>query len=211
MRDFPVFTTEYGVASLILREVPYRKIAYVRIQASEQPKELLQECVSFCKICGAEKIYATGHEVLESYPFHTAIWRMSGALANAEPEAALWPVLPENAEVWREIYNRRMDDIPNAAYMTKQDAEEMIQKGDGYFVHRDGQLLGIGRACGDTVDAVISVKPGAGELVLKTLCTLLTGEQVQLEVASVNERAVNLYRRCGFIPTAELSKWYKII
>lgn len=211
MKDFPMFTTEYGVAGLILREIPYRKIAYVRIHDSAQPEELLQECISFCRICGAETVYATGHNALENYPFHTAIWRMSGALGAEAPEAALWPAQPENVETWREIYNRRMADVPNAAYMTKQDAQQMLQKGDGYFVHKDGELLGIGRAYGDTIDAIISVKPGAGELVFKTLCTLLAGELVQLEVASVNERAINLYQRCGMIPTAEISKWYKIM
>lgn len=211
MKDFPTFTTEHGVAGLILREIPYRKTAYVRIHASEQPEELLQECISFCRICGAEAVYATGHDALERYPLHTAVWRMCGALGDEEPKAALWPVQPENADEWRELYNRYMADVPNAAYMTKQDVNEMLQKGDGYFVHKNGELLGIGRAGGDTIDAIVSVKPGAGEVIFKTLCTLLAGEQVQLEVASVNERAIRLYRRCGLIPTAEISKWYKII
>ena len=39
MRDFPVFTTEYGVASLILKEVPYRQEAYIILQATEAPEE----------------------------------------------------------------------------------------------------------------------------------------------------------------------------
>ena len=56
MRDIPVFTTEYGVASLVLREIPYRQEAYISIQSSLQPEELLAECVSFCRACGAEKV-----------------------------------------------------------------------------------------------------------------------------------------------------------
>ena len=32
MKDFPVFTTEYGVASLTLKEVPYREEAYVLLR-----------------------------------------------------------------------------------------------------------------------------------------------------------------------------------
>ena len=39
MKDFPVFTTEYGVSSLILREVPYRQEAYIHIQ-DVQPDSL---------------------------------------------------------------------------------------------------------------------------------------------------------------------------
>ena len=31
MKDIPAFTTENGIASLILREIPYREEAYIRI------------------------------------------------------------------------------------------------------------------------------------------------------------------------------------
>ena len=55
MKDFPVFTTENGVASLILKEVPYRGEAYIHLRDSQDPKALLEECVSFCAACGAEK------------------------------------------------------------------------------------------------------------------------------------------------------------
>ena len=58
MRDIPMFTTEYGVASLVLKEIPYRQEAYICILATEQPRELLDECISFCRVCGAEKIFA---------------------------------------------------------------------------------------------------------------------------------------------------------
>ena len=44
MRNIPVFTTEFGVASLILKEIPYTGIAYVRLQSSLFPEKLLEEC-----------------------------------------------------------------------------------------------------------------------------------------------------------------------
>ena len=34
MKDFPVFTTENGVASLILKEIPYRGEAYIHLRDS---------------------------------------------------------------------------------------------------------------------------------------------------------------------------------
>ena len=80
MRDFPVFTTEHGAASLILKEIPYRKEAYIRIQSTQEPEMLLEECVSFCTACGAEQVYAAGHDILETYPFHTSVWQMRGEL-----------------------------------------------------------------------------------------------------------------------------------
>ena len=60
MKDIPMFTTPYGVASLSLREVPYQKAAYICILSADQPEMLLEECVSFCRACGAEKVYAKG-------------------------------------------------------------------------------------------------------------------------------------------------------
>ena len=79
MRDFPMFTTEYGVASLVLREVPYRQEAYVIIQSALQPEELLRECISFCRMVGAEKVFARGHEIIEQFPLHCAFTRCGAA------------------------------------------------------------------------------------------------------------------------------------
>ena len=60
MKDLQVFTTEHGAASLILKEIPYRKLAFIHIQ-DVQPgglEEHLKECVSFCRMAGAERILA---------------------------------------------------------------------------------------------------------------------------------------------------------
>ena len=80
MKDFPLFTTEYGVASLILKEVPYRGVAFIYIRQAQAGRfeEHLKECVSFCRMAGAEKIYAKGHADLEKYPQHCALWKMQG-------------------------------------------------------------------------------------------------------------------------------------
>ena len=86
----------------------------------------------------------------------------------------------------------------------------MLDEGDGYFVHRDGKLLGIGRVKGDEIRFIGSVRPGAGADVLRALAHAITGETVILEVASVNHKAIALYERLGFIKTTELSRWYKI-
>lgn len=212
MRDIPFFTTSAGIASLTLKEIPYKGIAYVRLQDSSEPELLLKDCVEFCRAVGAEHIYATGHEFLDKFPFYTAIWTLS-CLRDTLPQtnAALFPVQDKTLEKWRKIYNERMKDIPNAATMTALDGQEMLKNGDGYFIHRGKTLLGIGKACGDTIDAVISVVPGSGEDVLLALCNALSGDRVKVEVASANIRALNLYKRLGFIKIEELSRWHKII
>ena len=212
MKDMPMFTTEYGVASLFLREISYRGRAHIKIQSSLDPEKLLEESISFCRMCGAEWIDAAGHEYLEKYPLITAIWSMQcDRNVIGETDACLFPVTEETVQQWLDIYNERMADIPNAAYMDSRDGRELLKSGDGYFVHRNGQLLGIGKAKDDFVDAVIAVIPGAGETVVQALCSALYCETVKLWVASANTRAVRLYQRMGFAQTKELSRWYRVL
>ena len=211
MRDIPMFTSEYGVASLFLKEIPYRGRAHIKIQSSLEPEKLLEECVSFCRICGAQWIDAAGHEYLEKYPLITALWAMQCSReAIGETDACLFPMTDQTMQQWLDIYNERMADVPNAAFMDSRDGKELLQKGSAYFVHIDGQLLGIGVASGDFIDTVISVKPGAGETVMRALTSILTEDTVRLWVASANQRAIRLYERMGFTKVKELSRWHLV-
>lgn len=211
MRDIPVFTTQYGVASLVLKQIPYLQAAYVTVQDSLEPEGLLQECKEFCRACGAEKVYACGHPELEKYPVLTAMWQMQRDLPGMpDTDAALWPVQEKTLEQWRTVYNQKASKLPNGAWMTEADGRAMLEKGDGYFVHRGDDLLGIGRACGEGIDWVASLMPGAGRDVVCALAHALTGDNVFLTVASANGKAVALYESLGFLRTAELSRWYEI-
>ena len=211
MRDFPVFTTENGAASLVLREIPYRGVAYITVQDTLNPKELLAECVDFCKMAGAEKIYATGHQWLENYPVYTSVIKMQCAKDSLpDSDAALFPVTEKTIEQWRSYYNERMQNVPGASTMTREDGKQLLAKGGGYFVHKDGELLGIGIAREDRIEAIASVKPGAGDMVLLSLCSALFSENVVLEVAANNEPAIRLYERLGFLKTELLRTWYDV-
>lgn len=211
MRDIPVFTTSNGAASLRLREVPYKGVAFITLQDTLNPAELLQECIDFCKVVGASRIYATGHDFLMNYPLYTAVWQMRRTREGLrQTDAALFPVTEKTVEKWRTIYNERMADVPNASIMTRDDGEKLLKTGNGYFIHRNGELLGIGSALGDAVETVIAVKPEAGEDVLLALCSALFSDSIVLEVASANIPAVKLYNRLGFVKTAERSRWYTV-
>lgn len=212
MRDIPVFSTENGVASLFLKEIPYSFSAYIRIHDSLAPEALLDECVSFCKAVGAEHIYASGHVLVEKYPFHTTILQMSRLRKGIDnTDAELVPVTETSLDQWRCIYNEKMKAVPNSAYMSEADAKKMLKREDGYFVFKRNTLLGIGMANGNQIDAIASVVPGSGESIVLALCNVLTEDIVTLQVASTNQRAVDLYHKMGFTITAEISKWYKIL
>lgn len=210
MRDIPMFSTEFGIASLVLGEIPYRQEAYVTVRTVLDGKldELLAECVTFCRMAGAEKIYAKG-EGLEEYPLHTAVWQMRGdAVVDKGKLESLFPVTEATASRWREIYNRRMANVDNAVTLQKKD-EESLTRG-AYFVHKNGELLGIGWLDDTKLLAMAATQPGTGEQVMHTLMSLVEGAAVTLEVASTNTRALRLYEKLGFLKTAELARWYKI-
>ena len=206
-----MFTTEYGVASLFLKEIPYKEKAYIVIQASEQPEELLKECISFCRICGAEQVFASGHEYLEQYPLHSIIYEMQGQVQPDESKVEhLWPVTGETVAKWREICNQRMHDIDNSATQEVRDEKEILESGDAYFVHHDGQLLGIFWVRDGELLELASVVPGAGERVMHTMLSLMPDQVLKLQVVSTNLRAISLYERLGFIKTAERTRWFRV-
>lgn len=212
MQNFPLFATQFGISSLVLKEIPYRQTAYITIR-EVQPEGFdahLKECVDFCRMAGAERIYGTGHEALEQYPLHTAFFKMSGtAWVDKEKLACLFPVTETTVERWRGYYNQRMALIDNAATQEKRDEEEILKSGGAYYVHRDGQLLGIGWL-NDCELLCVAAEPGMGETVMHTLMSLVEGDTMTLEVASTNQRAIRLYERLGFLKTGERSRWYQL-
>ena len=213
MRDFSFFTTEYGVASLILKEIPYRKQAYIRILDVQEDSfdEYLTECVSFCRMCGAEQIFAEGHEQLSKYPVYTAVNRMQGTIPfDPEKTASLFPVTEKTVSRWRGLYNEAMRNVDNAGTLEARDEKQILAGGGAYFVHEDSDLLGIFWLEDTKLLAMAAVKPGAGERVMNSLMSLIGESSMTLEVASTNFRAIRLYEKLGFIPVKEVSCWYDV-
>ena len=113
MKDIPMFDTDTGVSTLLLKEVPYKQIAYVKVQ-SVQPgglREHLTECISFCRMCGAERVLAQGHPELEDYPVHGTVLNMRMTVPDREPPAMVFPVTEATVRRWREIYILRIISI----------------------------------------------------------------------------------------------------
>lgn len=213
MRDIPMFSTALGAASLTLSQVPMRREAFVWLQSvqNEDLPGFLEECVGFCRAVGAEHVYASGSDGLDVYPQYCRIVEMA-ALRDSLPQtdAQLWPVLPENVKQWAEIYNMRMKDVPCAALLNQAGIHKLLSEGDGYFVHRGETVLGIGRARNDRIRVIASLVPGTGETVAAAMAGMLQSKRICVDCAEENERAIRLYTRMGFIPTAEVARWYKV-
>ena len=210
MRDFPVFDTQYGVASLTLREIPYRKRVYIKILDTLEPEKLLLECRSFCTAVGAEEIFASGHKILEKYPLHATIVRMECDRDKLLfGDAVAVAVTEETAERWRQIYNEKMENVPNAAFMDEAQVKKLPKS--GYFIYKGDTMIGIGKIGDNIIEAVASLQSGAGGEVVSALAKCMFGQSVSLEVATQNTPAIALYERLGFAVTGEISSWYKIL
>lgn len=214
MKDFPVFTTDHGVSSLLLREIPYRQEAYIHIQ-DVQPEgfeEHLRECVSFCRMAGAEQIYATGNDLLDKYPLYTAVYEMRGtAWVDRDKLEHLFPVTEATVSHWHSMMNERLRSVDNAATLTAFDEKKIVESGGAYFIHHDGELLGLGWMDDTKLLLLAGVQPGAGERVMHTLMSLVEEADMTIEVASTNERAIRLYERLGFMKIREVLRWYRVL
>lgn len=214
MRDIPIFTTDYGVASLILREIPYKQIAYIKIQDVQpgQISQLCEECRQFCRAAGADIVVVSGHPDLNRYPEYGQVlsMRLSG-FSQELTEASMFPVTEQTVTRWRSIYNEKMGPVDFAATMTFQDEKKILESGGAYFIHREGTLLGIGWMEGSELLAVASCVPGMGELVLRSMLTVADSDSVELEVAASNERAIRLYERLGFLTVSVKNQSYRLM
>lgn len=212
MRDIPFFDTQNGVAALVLKEIPYSKKAYITILSSSDLSELLKECVAFCRMVGAEQIYATGSEELQFYP----VWMQLLQMRVVHPDfgntlAAVEPVTQKSMQTWVDIYNQKMSRVDNSSHMTNLDANKMLSRGDGYFVRRDGEVVGIVMAADGKLHALASVTPGGGTQCLQAIMQTFRWDALELEVASTNSKAISLYKRLGFAEKAIVSTWHKIV
>ena len=210
MKNIPFFTTDAGVASLILEEISFNKTAYIRIQSSLDAEKLLQECITFCQAVGAEQIYAAGN-LSKQYGRAVSLVRMARLREGIEEnDGILIPVSANNLTQFREIYNEAMYSIPNASGITGPRANEILKDGSGYFVYRGEELVGIGVAAGEWVDAIVALKKGMGKFVMQALNQVLVGEMIRVEVIESNIPAIRLYQQMGFTQYEIVSSWYKI-
>jgi hypothetical protein len=193
-----------------LKEIPFFHSAYITIQSALDEKKLVDDCIGLCRAAGAEKIYVKGLE--ETGDKRIDIIRLTCDVAQYEgQDAMLFPVQQKTMPLWREIYNRKMKNVTGAAYMDKEMANELLAEGKGYFIHKNGELLGIGAAGGNCISAVASLQKGAGRDIIKALFDVLSEDVAIIEVASDNLKAIELYKSIGFVATGVITSWCEII
>ena len=209
MKNIPVFTTELGVASLILQEIAYKQQAYIRIQSTANQSRFIKECADFCCAAGAKEIYLTGECIPNEFPLYTRIISMvCNRNALSETDAVLVPVTKQTIDEWRRIHNTKMKNVPCSATLTMNEMEKFLASGTLYYIRRRNERIGIGKISNNKIDVVASCVHGAGKDLVLALNTAISADTICVEVSDKNMKAVNLYRTLGFVESEEIARWY---
>ena len=217
MKDIPIFTGQFGVGTLILREIPYKQCAYVLVRSARegQMREFLEECSSFCRAAGAEWVLASAPEPLSFLPHVHDMLEYACPREQLPPPlrpVELEPLSDRNAERYREIYNDLFRAIPNAATCTPEDLRRLREKDTVFLALVGGETAGICQWSGSELEA-IGVLPafrGLGHRLALTAFERMEGETITLRVSSSNTPALRLYQKLGFDRSRVLSSWYAL-
>ena len=219
MNNIPVFTGQGGTATLILREIPISGKAYILLRTvlPGQAENLVAECASFCKMCGAEEIFASWEDgdlpflppAYDIYLLHV----LKSALPEGKP-VQLTPMTPENDAIFQRIYNRCFSHVSHALSYDRGQIARIYREHQKAFLALDEKKkpYGIGELHGDEL-AAIAVLPkyrGTGTDLAISLLQLCPGEELRVTVASDNDAAMRLYERLGFHLTGVESRWFRV-
>lgn len=218
VNDIPVFMAQNGAASLILREIPHRSIAYVQLRRIQALAPLVAECAEFCRGCGAETVLVSqGPEPLPGLVHDHDMLRLrvqKDALPPLTDPVPLLPMTEENDAIYQRVYNRCFAGVSNAATYDRAQIRRIYQKNQQAFLALDGDIpCGMGELHGNEL-AAVGLLPefrgkGLSRALTLSLLALCPGPTVELTAASDNEPALGLYDSLGFTVFQRLSAWYR--
>ena len=214
MKNIPMFTSPYGVATLILREIPWSGSAYVLVRSvwNDQTASLLEECRGFCRAVGAKEIFAAyDAEELPAKPAYDMIRMMrpkAGLPAGEKLE--LEPLTRENSAVYLEIYNRCFVKVPSAASYDQTSLEPLYDEDLAWLAKVNGNYAGIAEISKAGLEgiAVLPAYRGLGRDLALAVLQMVPSPVLHLKVASTNTRAIALYQRLGFTAECVEKRWF---
>ena len=201
MKDIPVFSCPDGIATLILREVPFRGEGYILVRGVFGTLEgLLAECAAFA---APQVRSGCSPRAKRIFPAIRPPSAFSGA-------ARLVPVTEETAADWAREYNARFRAVPAAESCSPAEERALAAGGEALWIWDGAERIGLGRVRGGELLAVAALQPGAGERCVRALAARCAGPEVRLTCAEENTRAMRLYDRLGFSRGAEERVWFSI-
>lgn len=209
MKDIPAFTTENGIASLVLRDIPYSKRAYVSIVSSDNIDTLMEDVIRFCKALDTQELLGYGEIFAGRYPLEETVLLMEGPKVNVDT-VVLKPVCEEDAKQFCALYNEKMKHLKTVCLMTLKEANRLICGKQAYFILENDCRIGFGVVTENEIRALAAMTPGTGKKVVCALGRLISGDRIRLEVAGSNTKALQLYDGLGFKCVKVMERWYKI-
>lgn len=216
MKDIPVFTGAYGIATLVLKEIPWSGCGYVIVRSVwSDAAAFLEECLGFCRACGAEQVYASWEmaELPAPHAYDMVQLQMKKSELPRGVPLELQELTKENAEAFLQVYNTCFRQVPNAASYGKKDTARLLGEETAYLVCKDGVCAAVAEISKEGLEAV-AVLPeyrGLGYDLARTVLEHVPSVTLKLKTASTNERALRLYARLGFRQTAVLTRWWKLM
>lgn len=217
MNNIPMFTSAYGIATLILREIPWSGSAYVLVRSvwNDQAAALLAECRDFCRAVGAEAVFAAWDT--EELPAEHAwdmvyMTRPKDGLPEPVKPVELEALSRENAEVYLEIYNRCFLSVPAAASYNRSSLEPLYGEDLAWLAKVAGQYAGVAEISKEGLEgiAVLPEYCGLGHDLALSVLPMVPSKILRLKVASTNTRAISLYERLGFQADGVEKRWWKL-
>ena len=216
MKNIPVFTAVNGTASVILQEIPYSGKAYILIRSVwTTAAALLEECCQFCRMVGAEQVFASwGTEDLpgaHSYDL-VAMTCEKAALPQPRRPVVLEPLTPENGGDYLAVYNRCFREVPGAATYGQRDLKRLYDTDCAFLVRQDGVCAAVAEICEEGLEgiAVLPEYKGLGYELALAVLPMVPAAELRLKVASTNRRAVSLYERLGFVYSGTEKRWWRL-
>lgn len=216
MKNIPVFTAAAGVATLILAEIPHKQIAYILIRSVwTDAAALLEECSRFCRMAGAETVYASWED--RTLPGEPAYDMLSMTCRKADLPAPAAPVelvalTPENGPDYLSIYQQCFRSVPGAATYTHRDLARLYDTDMAWLARKDGCFAAIAEISREGLEG-IGVLPefrGLGFDLAAAVLRMVPSLTVSLKVASTNAPALRLYGRLGFTAGPVISRWFRV-
>lgn len=217
MKDIPIFTGQFGIATLILREIPHQGGAYVMVRSAKEGhlQAFLEECRTFCVLAGAQWVLATADEPLDFLPHVHDMLELRCPRSQLPPPVKpvdTVPLTAENGEEFLRCHRQLFRTIPNAATYTQADLQRILEQDQACLAMVRGQTAGIAQ-WNDGELCAIGVLPeyrGLGHRLALTVFQRMTAETVTLRVSSSNAPALRLYQKLGFDRSRVLSRWYAL-
>lgn len=216
MKDIPIFTGAHGIATLVLKEIPWSGCGYVLVRSVwTDAAAFLEECLGFCRACGAQQVYASWEmaELPAPHAYDMVALQMKKSELPQGTPLDLQALTKENSEAFLQTYHACFQQVPNAASYGKKDVARLLGEETAYLVFRDGICAAIAELSREGLEAV-GVLPqfrGMGYDLTRTVLEMVPSVTLKLKTASTNTRALQLYERLGFRRTGILSRWWKLM